>query len=134
VEPWREALYRAELTKPLTFPEFDSALMLLRGRIGRRFLPLAEFDEEFYLTRYPDVRFQVDNGQLDCPYSHYRDYGFTEGRLGRAADAAGAHDQQFWANLMHTIEDLRSTVESRSLQIDMLRARRATRFGLKKNR
>jgi len=134
VEPWREALGRVQLARPLSYQEFESALMLLRGRIGRRLLSPAEFEQEFYLVRYPDVRLEIDSGRLESPYAHYQDYGFNEGRLGRSSDTAASHNQQFWANMMHTIEDLSATVEARSLQIEMLRARRSTRLKLRQHR
>ncbi len=130
-EPWREALGRAAMTEPLPYQDFESALMLLRGRLGRRLLSQPEFDHEFYLTQYPDVRREVADGNLHNPYIHYRDHGFGEGRRGRSDDQTGPHNQQFWANLTHTIGDLRATVEARSLQIDTLRARRRTRIGLR---
>jgi hypothetical protein len=107
--------------------------MLLRGRLGRRLLSQPEFDHEFYLKQYPDVRRGVDEGNLRNPYAHYRDHGFIEGRLGRSDDLTSPHNQQFWANLMHTIGDLRGTVEARSLQIDTLRTRRMTRMSLRRN-
>jgi hypothetical protein len=132
-EPWREALDRVAMIEPLPYQDFESALTLLRGRLGRRLLSQPEFDHEFYLTQYPDVRREVAEGNLHHPYIHYRDHGFTEGRLGRSDDLTGPHNQQFWANLMHTIGDLRATVEARSLQIDTLRARRMTRMGLRRN-
>jgi hypothetical protein len=132
-EPWREALGRAAMAEPLPYQDFESAVMLLRGRLGRRILSQPEFDHEFYLTQYPDVRREVADGNLSNPYVHYRDHGFVEGRLGRSGDVTSPHNQQFWANMMHTIGDLRATVESRSLQIDTLRARRMTRMSLKRN-
>jgi hypothetical protein len=132
-EPWREALGRATMTEPLSYQDFASALMLLRGRLGRRLLSQPEFDHEFYLTRYPDVQRGVAEGKLYSPYTHYRDHGFIEGRLGRPDDLTGSHNQQFWANLMHTIGDLRATVDARSLQIDALRARRVTRMSLRRH-
>jgi hypothetical protein len=130
-EPWRAALDRVRLARPVPFQEFESALSLLRGRIGRRLLSHMEFDQEFYLARYPDVRLEVENGRLDNLYAHYRNHGFNEGRLGRSTDTSDAHNQQFWANLMHTVDDLRATVDARSLQIDNLRARRSTRLQLR---
>ena len=44
------------------------------------FGPGFPFPEESYLRRYPDVREAVEAGMCPSGESHYRMYGFDEGR------------------------------------------------------
>jgi GT2 family glycosyltransferase len=56
-------------------------------RVFGRFAPppemrLEEFDEDWYLTRYPDVAAGVMSGSTTSGRKHYIRHGFYEGRLG----------------------------------------------------
>jgi hypothetical protein len=42
---------------------------------------LAKFDEEWYLSQYPDVRAEIQSGTLKSGLEHYRRYGILENRL-----------------------------------------------------
>jgi hypothetical protein len=133
VRPWLEAVRAVRLQRPLHCNEFRNALTLMRGRYGRRLLSEAEFEEDFYLTTYPDVQLAIQNMTVRNAYAHYLADGFGEGRLGRANDGVASHNEQVWANLMHTIGDLRTAVENRAQQVETLRARRATRIKLRRS-
>jgi len=39
-----------------------------------------EFDEQFYLSRYPDVREAVEKGDFASGHEHYLGHGQHEGR------------------------------------------------------
>lgn len=43
--------------------------------------PNAWFDEDFYLTFYPDVEREITSGRLSCGFEHYLRTGRREGRL-----------------------------------------------------
>lgn len=131
--PWLDAVRAVRLQRPLHCNEFRNALTLMRGRSGRRLLSEAEFEEEFYLATYPDVQLAIQNRTVRNAYAHYRADGFGEGRLGRANDGMAPHNEQVWANLLHTLGDLRTSVENRAQQVETLRARRATRIKLRRN-
>jgi hypothetical protein len=42
---------------------------------------VAKFDEEWYLSQYPDVRAAVQSGHLKSGFEHYRHQGILEKRL-----------------------------------------------------
>ena len=42
---------------------------------------IAKFDEEWYLSQYPDVSAVVLNGSVKSGLEHYRRHGFLEKRL-----------------------------------------------------
>lgn len=46
------------------------------------------FDEDFYLTAYPDVAAAVSQGRLRNAYDHYRRFGRFEGRFPRFNEAS----------------------------------------------
>jgi hypothetical protein len=50
---------------------------------------LTDFDEVWYLGRYPDVARAVELGQLSTGLQHYITYGRAEGRLPKSPTAAG---------------------------------------------
>jgi hypothetical protein len=67
---------------------------LAPGRVKAAWL--AVFDEDFYLTEYPDVRSAVATGAVANGQFHYEAYGFNEGRQGFAFDPvwyAGAYPE-----------------------------------------
>jgi hypothetical protein len=41
----------------------------------------AAVDEEWYLSRYPDVREAIAAGHVQSAVSHYRSHGYREGRV-----------------------------------------------------
>jgi hypothetical protein len=42
---------------------------------------LAKFDEEWYLSQYPDVRAEIQSGNQKSGLEHYRRHGIVEKRL-----------------------------------------------------
>jgi hypothetical protein len=111
--------------------QFKDAISLLRSRYGRQLLSEAEFDAEYYLDTYPDVVVAVEQGILASAYAHYYSYGYREGRLGRSDDVFEPHNEQVWANLIHTLGDLRTAVTHQAGQLEALKARRASRLKLR---
>lgn len=55
--------------------------MWLPGRERRKEMRLAEFDEKWYLSTYPDIAAEVSAGRLESGRFHYIRYGFKEGRM-----------------------------------------------------
>src|SRR6266446_4201030 len=55
------------------------------GAKTRRILAMpyidGEFDEEWYLSQYPDVRAAIQSGLLKSAFEHYRRRGILEKRL-----------------------------------------------------
>lgn len=125
--PYFEALDRVRLRRPITLADFSDAQALIRGRFGRRRLSHEDFDCAFYLAKYPDVRLAVERGIIGDAYEHYATTGFDEQRHGREGDATHRGTEQWWANLFHTIGDLRSVIESRHVQIEDFKLMRAMR-------
>src|SRR5579859_2143544 len=41
-----------------------------------------DFDEEWYLTTYPDVQGAIEQGKFPSGWAHFRTVGYLEGRLG----------------------------------------------------
>jgi hypothetical protein len=41
-----------------------------------------DFDEDWYLVTYPDIRAAVGHGQFTSGWEHFRTVGYLEGRLG----------------------------------------------------
>jgi hypothetical protein len=41
-----------------------------------------DFDENWYLATYPDIREAIDQGQFPSAWAHFRAVGYFEGRLG----------------------------------------------------
>jgi hypothetical protein len=41
------------------------------------------FDEDWYLSAYPDVALAVSSGVFRSGYDHYKQFGRREGRLGK---------------------------------------------------
>jgi len=41
-----------------------------------------DFDEEWYLARYPDIQAAVNQGVIASGWAHFRAVGYLEGRLG----------------------------------------------------
>ncbi|MEF2074016.1 hypothetical protein [Consotaella aegiceratis] len=39
------------------------------------------FDEDFYLSAYPDVAAAVEQGEIETGFEHYKRFGFYEGRF-----------------------------------------------------
>jgi hypothetical protein len=126
-QPWMDAIDRVRLPSPLPSSQFQDALALLRGRYGRRLLSAAEFDADFYLATYPDVELAVHLGEQQGAYAHYHKNGFREGRMGRNGDSFEPHNERVWANLLHTLGDLRVTVNNQAADLESLKARRAIR-------
>jgi hypothetical protein len=131
-QPWLEAIEAARLPLPLSCAHFKEILAQWRGRYGRRLLSEAEFDADFYLTRYPDVSSVVSGEISSGAYRHYRQNGFREGRLGSPDDTDVAHNEHVWSNLFHTLGDLRTAVGNQARHLESLKARRATRLALKR--
>lgn len=46
------------------------------------YLSCWDFDEDWYLTKYPDVGEAVKSGALESGWSHFRATGYLEGRIG----------------------------------------------------
>ena len=42
---------------------------------------IADFDGEYYMDTYPEIRAAVDSGQVISPFHHFLSYGLAEGRL-----------------------------------------------------
>jgi hypothetical protein len=131
-QPWLDAIEAVRLPQPLSCAQFAETLVQWRGRYGRRLLSEAEFDADFYLAQYPDVSAAINAGAVSAAYPHYRRDGFREGRLGNPGDAFNAHNEQVWANLFHTLGDLRHAVGNQARHLEMLKARRVTRLALKR--
>ena len=53
---------------------------------------LHQFDEQWYLTRYPDIALAVKDGRIPSGRHHYLWHGFDEGRLGSPSMAYAAAD------------------------------------------
>jgi hypothetical protein len=131
ISPWLAAIERVRLAVPLGCAEFRDALTLLQGRYGRRLLSEAEFEEDFYLKTYPDIRLALSSGMMPSAYSHYQADGYREGRMGRETDALEPHNEHFWANLLHTLGDMRVAVTNQDRHLEALKARRAARLRLR---
>src|SRR4249919_1634211 len=41
-----------------------------------------DFDEEWYLATYPDIKEAITQGHFPSGWSHFRTVGYLEGRLG----------------------------------------------------
>jgi hypothetical protein len=132
VRPWLDAIDRVRLLNPVSYNQITDALTMLRGRYGRRLLSEAEFDEAFYVRSHMDVQYAVQQGLIPRAYEHYSCHGYREGRLGRPSDVCEPHNEQVWANLLHTLGDLRTVVERQGQQLESLKARRAIRLQLKR--
>ncbi len=130
-QPWMDAINLVRLPNPLTSGQFRDAVGMLRGRYGKALLSKAEFDAAFYLDTYPDVGIAIDQGLLPSPYAHYHMFGFQEGRLGRPHDDFNPHNEQVWANLIHTLGDLQMAVGNQANHLESLKARRASRLRLR---
>jgi hypothetical protein len=52
----------------------------LQGLI-RTLLSVVEVDEDFYLSRNPDVAAGIRNGSIRSAWEHFVDHGYFEGRL-----------------------------------------------------
>jgi hypothetical protein len=126
--PWLEAMERARLARPIRVAEFEDALRLIRGRFARRRLSEQEFDEAYCVARYPDVREYLEHGKIASAYEHYLGYGYDEQRLGREGDVTSIDGAQWWANVMHTLGDVRAAVANRTPQIEEFKARRNRRL------
>ena len=50
-------------------------------KMVRTLLTVVEVDEDFYLSRYPDVAHGVRNGTIQSARGHFVDHGYFEGRL-----------------------------------------------------
>jgi hypothetical protein len=46
------------------------------------YLSCWDFDEDWYLSKYPDVRDAVKSGALDSGWTHFKAIGYLEGRVG----------------------------------------------------
>ena len=134
VRPWLEAISRVRLRKKLRLGDVTDKLKLLDGRTMRRMLTAEEFNEPFYLQENDDVRLAVERRAVPSAFAHYANYGFREGRAGSPHDVIEPHNAQYWANLVHTIGDVRNAIETRSQQIDQLKTRRALRRGTRQHR
>jgi len=130
-QPWLEAINLVRLPSPMPCSQFKDAVTSLRGRYAKYLLSEAEFDAQFYVDTYPDVGIAMEQGQLSGPYAHYHAYGYREGRQGRPNDILEPHNEQVWANLIHTLGDLRTAVTSQSDHLESLKVRRATRLMLR---
>ena len=134
VRPWLEAISRVRLRQKLRLGDVTDKLKLLDGRTMRRMLTAEEFNEPFYLQENDDVRLAVERRAVPSAFAHYANYGFREGRAGSPHDVIEPHNAQYWANLVHTIGDVRNAIETRSQQIDQLKTRRALRRGTRQHR
>lgn len=132
--PYVDALMRVRLPHPVRLAEFTDRLRLMRSRLGRRMLGPEEFDEAFYLAKYPDVQLALEQGAIVSAYDHYVSAGFSEHREGRENDHATGRGEQWWVNLLHTLGDLRTSTENRTPQIEELKRRRAMRVALRNER
>jgi hypothetical protein len=50
------------------------------------------FDEEFYLSTYPDLRAACDRGDISDPKTHFVEVGYFEGRFGAKPNV----DEEFY--------------------------------------
>jgi len=92
-----------------------------------------EFDATFYMETNPDIRTLAEMGGLVDPYDHYRLHGFAEGRMGRADDTYGAHNEAVWANLINTLSELRTSTAVKATQLDTVKSRRTARIALRRS-
>jgi len=53
------------------------------------------FDEEFYLSTYPDLRMAHDSGDISDPKTHFIEAGYFEGRFG----AEPKVDEEFYKEI-----------------------------------
>src|SRR5438132_1255115 len=54
-----------------------------------------DWDEQWYVSRYPDITEAIAAGRLVDPLQHYLEYGYNEGRFPcQAAEAAGQQADQ----------------------------------------
>jgi hypothetical protein len=130
-QPWLDAIKLVRLPFAMPSSQFKDAVSQLRGRYGKQLLSEAEFDARYYLATYSDIDEAIDQGRLAGPYAHYLAFGYREGRLGRPEDALEPHNEQVWANLIHTLGDLRTAVTNQGDQLASLKVRRATRLKLR---
>jgi hypothetical protein len=129
--PFFEALQRVRLAQPVHLAEITDRLSMIRDRLVRRILGPEEFDEDFYLARYPDVRSALESSKIVSAYDHYIRHGFGERRMAREGDVADGRMEQWWANLMHTMSDLKTSVDNRGPEIEELKTRRGMRLRLR---
>lgn len=128
LQSWCQAVTRARLRHPLRLSELRNAMAMTRSRLQRCLLPPDKFDAEWYLTAYPDVREVVEAG-IFTAYEHYATHGFRERRQGHIDDRAQPEADQFWASLMATLSDIRTSAENRGTEMDGIMARRDLRRG-----
>jgi hypothetical protein len=131
VQPWLDAINLVRLPTPMTHGQFVDAVSLLRCRYESRPLTEAEFDAGFYLEKNPDIIIAIKRGTLGGPYEHYRAFGFHEGRPGRPNEVSESHNQQVWANLIHTLGDLRTAVGVQGDRLEALKTQRKSRMRLR---
>jgi hypothetical protein len=131
VRPFFEALSRVRLPRPIPVNEFADRLTLIRNRVA---LPssMEKFDEEFYMSRYPDIKGALETASIKSAKEHFIKFGQSEGRMAFSGDIGGPNGQQWWANLMGTVNDLKVSVVNRQRQIDELKTRRSMRARLRK--
>jgi hypothetical protein len=126
--PFFEALSRARLPRPLAHAEWRDRLRLIESRLAPVMAAASRFNEDYYLAKYPDVQEAVQAGDFASGYAHYETTGFGEGRMAHERDVLNPNAEQWWANLMNSLSDLRTGVETRQRLIEELKTRRATRL------
>ena len=129
LQSWSQAVMRARLRHPVRLSELRTAVAMTRSRLQRRLLSPDEFDAEWYLNAYPDVKQVVASGTVTA-YEHYASYGFKERRQGHIDDCAQPEADQLWASVMTTLSDVRTAIENRRTEMDNILARRDLRRGL----
>jgi hypothetical protein len=77
------------------------------------------------------VRSALKSNTFVSAYDHYIRHGFGERRMAREGDVADGRMEQWWANLMHTMSDLKTSVDNRGPEIEELKTRRGMRLRLR---
>ncbi len=123
---WLDALRAARLEAPFHLRALKDAYGFVYNRMTRRMLTPEEFDEVAYLATNKDVDQALRDGIFQNAYEHYRLRGFFEHRThgGTRQETDG---MQLFANLIGSLNDLRTTAGNRAPQIQHLKAVRAAR-------
>lgn len=73
-----------ELSEMRGYDKGHSTITMSREGLHKLFQELIarfDFDEEFYLSKNPDVAEGVKSGKIESGYEHYIHFGYFEGRL-----------------------------------------------------
>lgn len=124
--PWASALARVRLPTPLPLAEVREAVAAVAA-LERRPIVLEEFDEEYYLDNYPDVRLAVTAGQVRSGYEHYAESGRAERRYARRLRSPVVLGDTWWGTLLYEVGRLEAGTARRAERIAVLERQMALR-------